>query len=204
MDDALDRMKQEHLSGTASLSAAAAASTDDACSKGSDAGRPSKKQKREAQKPIPDGQHGGQKGAVISESNKQNASQQGRREQPAGGIAEDVAQDKLGQGDGGPQMADEQPHEAEWQPSLIMLGSATRSLINDKAAACLGTAIEARLQTYRQPGVQADVKQLREAEQQCHRLKYQDEHSKAVVSALRLVVQEKEILLDALHAVQSI
>ena len=92
--------------------------------------------------------------------------------------------------------------EEAWQPSIIVVGKASKSLINTRMAACLRTAIDKRLTLYRQTSLQADLVQLQEAEQQCSRLAYCNEHWKAVVSALRLVVQEKEILLKAQAALQ--
>ena len=90
----------------------------------------------------------------------------------------------------------------EWQPSIIMLRSAARSLINDSLAACLRTAITDHLQLYKHQSLAADLKQLQEAQQQCKRLRYHDEHWKAVLAALTLVVQEKRILQEALEALQ--
>ena len=100
--------------------------------------------------------------------------------------------------------ANKQAHAEEaWQPSIVVLGKASKSLINTKMAACIRTAVDKRLSLYRQTSLQADLVQLQEAEQLCSKLAYRDEHWKAVVSALRLVVQEKQILLDAQAALQS-
>ena len=100
--------------------------------------------------------------------------------------------------------ANKQAHaEKAWQPSIVVLGKASKSLISTKMAACIRTAVDKRLSLYRQTSLQADLFQLQEAEQLCSKLAYRDEHWKAVVSALRLVVQEKQILLDAQAALQS-
>ena len=92
--------------------------------------------------------------------------------------------------------------EGEWQPSIITLKSAARSLINDRLAACLRTAVMDHLQLYKHQSLAADLEQLREAQRQCDKLRYRDEHWKAVLAALRLVVQEKRILQEALRALQ--
>ena len=94
--------------------------------------------------------------------------------------------------------------EKAWQPSIIVVGKASKSLINTRMAACMRPAIDKRLSLYRQTGLQADLLQLQEAEQQCSRLGYCNEHWKAVVAALRLVVQEKEMLLNAQAALQTL
>ena len=86
-----------------------------------------------------------------------------------------------------------------WQPSLIMLSKASKVLINSTTAACLRAAIQDHLDLYKEPTLAVDVERLRIAEQQSELL-YRDEHWKARASALRLVVQEKEILRDALQA----
>ena len=100
--------------------------------------------------------------------------------------------------------ANKQAHaEKAWQPSIVVMGKASKSLINAKMAACMRTAVDKRLSSYRQTSLQADLVQLQEAEQLCSKLACRDEHWKAVVSALRLVVQEKQILLDAQAALQS-
>ena len=93
--------------------------------------------------------------------------------------------------------------EEEWRPSIIVVGKASKSLINTRMAACLRTAIDTRLSLYQQTSLQADLVHLQEAEQQYRRLADCNEHWKAVVSALRLVVQEKEILLNAQAALQN-
>ena len=90
-----------------------------------------------------------------------------------------------------------------WQPSIVVLRKAVKSLISTKMAACIRTAIDKRLSAYSQTSLQANLVQLQEAEQECRRLAYRNEHWKAVVSALRLIVQEKQILLDARAALQS-
>ena len=92
--------------------------------------------------------------------------------------------------------------EEEWQPTVTALKSASRSLINDRLAACLRTAVTDHLQLYKHQGLAADLEQLQEAQCQCQKLRYRDEHWKAVLAALRLVVQEKRILQVALGALQ--
>ena len=92
--------------------------------------------------------------------------------------------------------------EEEWQPSIIPLRSVAKALINGRAAACLSTAVGEHLQMYKHASLTEDLEQLQKAQIQCKRLRYRDEHWKAVVSALRLVVQEKEILQEALKALQ--
>ena len=94
--------------------------------------------------------------------------------------------------------------EEAWQPSIIVVGKASKFLINTRMAACMRAAIDMRLSLYRQTSLQADLVQLQEADQQCRRLAYGNEHWKAVVSALRLVAQEKEILHNVQAALQSL
>ena len=95
------------------------------------------------------------------------------------------------------------PQDAgDWQPSIIMLKGAARSLIHDRLAACLRTAITDHLQLYKHQSLALDLELLQEAQQQCKRLKYRDEHWRAVLAALTLVVQEKRLLQEALQALQ--
>lgn len=90
----------------------------------------------------------------------------------------------------------------DWQPHIIKLERASRSLINDSLAGCLRTAVTDHLQSYKHQSLATDLEQLQEAQHQCKRLRYRDEHWRAVLAALRLVVQEKRILQGALEALQ--
>ena len=167
---------------------------------------PQRRHKRSMHDGVQNG-HAEQNGMILPEE----AAGQGRkRKQPAQQASSQTSVHETlgqkGQTINSPQQcsANKQAHaEKAWQPSIVVLGKASKSLINTQMAACIRTAIDKRLSLYSQTSLQADLVQLKEAEQECSRLAYCDEHWKAVVSALRLVVQEKQILLDARAALKS-
>ena len=150
--------------------------------------------------------HAEQNGMILP---GEAAGQGRKRKQPAQQASSQTSMHKIlgqkGRTVNSPQLcsANKQAHaEKAWQPSVVVLGKASKSLINTQMAACIRTAIDKRLSLYSQTSLQADRVQLQEAEQECSRLAHRDEHWKAIVSALRLVVQEKQILLDSRAALK--
>ena len=196
VDDTVQRLQQMQKSSTAYnpavTSTTAPESRENTSSHGS-----AKRRKRDKLADLTHEQHpeqlGGQhrtiEGPCSQACNSSHVQKDQDREAPDGSQHEDGQHNNC--------------DEEEWQPSIIALrSSAAKALINGRAAACLSTAVGEHLRTYKHASLTADLEQLQRAQKQCERLRYRDEHWKAVVSALRLVVQEKEILQEAMKALQ--
>ena len=194
MDDAVQSLQQVQNSSSACDPAAMSTTAPRSRENTSSHGRA--KRKRDSLADLPHEQHSEQLGG-------QHSTIKGPFSQACNGSH--VLKDQDREADDGSQHEDGEHNnydEEEWQPSIVALRSAAKALINGRAAACLSTALGEHLQTYKHASLIADLEQLQRAQMQCERLRYRDEHWKAVVSALRLVVQEKEILQEALKALQ--
>ena len=92
--------------------------------------------------------------------------------------------------------------EKLWQPSIIGLRSMVKTSISSRPAACLRTAVTEHLRLYKHETLSATQEQLEEAQRQCKRVRYRDEHWRAVLAASTLVLQEKRILHEAVEALE--
>ena len=189
MDDAVRSMQQ--ASHGPSVAAEKHAPAEDGLEEAPRADYSSRKRKREALRNPTDEQHPGSYGM------------QSRNEHPCSGNSEHgKVGNSMSAADLSAQhgVSEEHVHgEEPWQPSLLVLSKGPKALINSATAACLRAALQDHLELYKEPTLAVDVERLCTAEQQCELL-CRDEHWKALASALRLVVQEKEILRDALQA----
>ena len=202
IEDAIQSMHEAQSAPESSIPSGARLCAETSCRDKEDSHRGARKRGREALAGQgTDDQKVGTPGAAAAQhstlqqtgSEACDSSSRAQNQSRIGGIKNDGPQDVREDGS---------QDAGDWQPSIIMLRSAARSLINDSSAACLRTAIMDHLQLYKHQSLATDLKQLQGAQQQCKRLRYRDEHWKAVLAALTLVVQEKRILQEALEALQ--
>ena len=189
MDDAVRSMQQ--ASHSPSVAAEKHAPAEDGLEEAPRADASSRKRKREALRNSMDEQHPGSYGV------------QSRSEHPCSGNSEHGnVGNSVSAADVSAQRGVSEEHvhgEEPWQPSLLVLSKGPNALISSTTAACLRAALQGHMELYKESTLAVDVERLHIAEQQC-KLLYRDEHWKALASALRLIVQEKEILRDALQA----